>query len=68
MNSFSPPMVMVQVYVCMFIRLEVKKLMKEAKESQIVDECNQQDIEEYIQELQTKVTRAGAGRTHSFSH
>ena len=29
--------------------------MKEAKESQIVNECNQEDIEEYIQELDTKV-------------
>jgi len=29
--------------------------VKEAKESQIINECNQQYIEEYIQELETKV-------------
>ena len=29
--------------------------MKEAKENQIADECKQQDIEEYIQELEAKV-------------
>jgi len=40
---------------CHDLRLQVKQLVKEAKESQIVNECNQQDIEEYIQELETKV-------------
>ena len=40
---------------CHDLRLEVKKLVKEAKENQIADECKKQDIEEYIQELEAKV-------------
>lgn len=42
---------------CHDLRLEVKKLVKEAKENQIADECKQQDIEEYIQELEAKVRK-----------
>ena len=41
--------------ICHDHRLEVKKLVKEAKENQIADEYKQQDIEEYIQELEAKV-------------
>lgn len=40
---------------CHDFRLQVKQFVKEAKESQIVNECYQEDIEEYIQELETKV-------------
>ena len=40
---------------CHDLRLEVKKLVKEAKENQISDDCKQQDIEEYIHELEAKV-------------
>ena len=56
---------------CHDLRLEAKRLVKEAKENQIADDCKQQDIEEYIHEFGGKSEGTGAAhghRTQAFSH
>ena len=49
---------------CHDLRLEVKRLVKEAKENQIADDCKQQDIEEYIHEFGGKSEGTGAAHGH----